>query len=395
MNFLDLVGRKDKILEVDVRNNATLLSEIVQSASFLVVGGAGTIGQSVVKELFKRNPKKLDVIDISENNLVELTRDIRSSLGYIQGEFRTLALDVGSVEFDCFWNDNGNYDYILNLSALKHVRSEKDPYTLSRMVRVNILNSVKLAEFASSALTSNYFCVSTDKAANPVNMMGASKRLMEQFIIGGGFDFDYSLARFANVAFSDGSLPYGFLQRIIKNQPISAPHDVKRYFVTPQEAGELCLMSALLGKNNEIFFPRNATELKLTSFKDVAINYLSSLDLTPIECETEYEARDICQNGVPEKHWPCHFFESDTTGEKPFEEFFRSTDVIDNSRFNELGIITSENNGLTHAQYEEFVSKLYLNGSSISGKDQMVALFKQYLPEFEHAETGKFLDQRM
>lgn len=395
MNLLELIGRKHKLFEADIANHGASMAEIVQGSSFLVIGGAGTIGQAVVKELFKRDPIRLDVVDISENNLVELTRDLRSSLGYGQGVFRTFALDVDSKEFDCFWNDFGGYDFIFNLSALKHVRSEKDPYTLSRMVRVNILNSVKLAQYASDSNTSNYFCVSTDKAANPVNMMGASKRLMEKFIIGGNFDFDYSLARFANVAFSDGSLPFGFLQRILKNQPISAPCDIERYFVTPQEAGELCLFAGLLGQNNEIFFPHNASELKLTTFKSLVINYLASLGLRPLECSTESEAREICNRGVPNNFWPCYFFESDTTGEKPFEEFFLSDDTIEFSRFHELGIIIPKEVGLTRLQFDEFISELGLNSTRICEKGQLKEIFEKYLPEFNHLETGKFLDQRM
>ena len=395
MDFLQLVGRSDKMFDADIERNQAAISDIVKNASFLVVGGAGTIGQSVVKEIFKRDPKNLDVVDVSENNLVELVRDIRSSMGYGSGGFRTFAIDLGGAEFDRFWADSDGYDYVLNLSALKHVRSEKDPYTLMRMIRVNVLNSMQLAALIYTSDTGNYFCVSTDKAANPVNMMGASKRLMEQFVIGGKFDLEFSLARFANVAFSDGSLPYGFFQRIMKNQPISAPLDVERYFVTPQEAGELCLLAALMGKNNEIFFPRNSTELKLTTFKTVAINYLASLGLKPIECETEEEARRIFDAGVPDKSWPCYFFNSDTSGEKPFEEFFRDDDVIDTARFDELGVITSQERGLTDAQYSEFQSLLGSDNKFVMDKHHIVKVFGQFLPEFAHIETGKYLDQRM
>ena len=221
-----------------------------------MIGGAGSIGQAVTKEIFKRNPRKLHIVDISENNMVELVRDIRSSDGYINGEFKTFALDAGSYAYDAFIKADGEYDYVLNLSALKHVRSEKDPYTLMRMVEVNILNTIKTIQQAKDKGIKKYFCVSTDKAANPVNMMGASKRIMEHFLMRESKDIDISTARFANVAFSDGSLLHSFNQRIQKKQPIVAPNDIKRYFVTPQESGELCLMSCLLGDTKDIFFPK-------------------------------------------------------------------------------------------------------------------------------------------
>ena len=240
--MLELIGRKNRLLSVDVNNNEKDLYATVQRSSFLVIGAAGSIGQAVTKEIFKRNPKKLHAVDISENNLVELVRDIRSSLGYINGDFRTFALDIGSWQYDAFIDSDGQYDYVLNLSALKHVRSEKDPYTLMRMIEVNILNTLKTIEQSKQKGVKKYFCVSTDKAANPVNMMGGSKRIMEMFLMRESQYIDISTARFANVAFSDGSLLHGFNQRLEKKQPIVAPSDVKRYFVVPQESGELCLL---------------------------------------------------------------------------------------------------------------------------------------------------------
>ena len=234
-------------------------------SSFLVIGGAGSIGQAVVKEVFKRNPKKLHVVDISENNLVELVRDIRSSFGYIAGDFKTYALDIGSIEYDAFIESDGKYDYVLNLSALKHVRSEKDPFTLMRMIDVNIFNTEKTLQQSIDSGVKKYFCVSTDKAANPVNMMGASKRIMEMFIMRKSKDIKISTARFANVAFSDGSLLHGFDQRIKKRQPIVAPNDIKRYFVIPKESGELCLMSCIFGENRDIFFPKLSENSHLIS----------------------------------------------------------------------------------------------------------------------------------
>ena len=251
LDILNLIGRDKRLFDSDINNHQSKLMEIVSASRFLVLGGAGTIGMAVVKEIFKRNPKKLHVVDINENNLVELVRDIRSTFGYIDGDFQTFALDIGSIEYNAFIKADGKYDYVLNLSALKHVRSEKDPFTLMRMIDVNVFNTEKTIKQSIENDVKKYFCVSTDKAANPVNMMGASKRIMEMFLMRQSQFIPISTARFANVAFSDGSLLHGFNQRIQKKQPIVAPSDVKRYFVIPQESGELCLMSCIFGENRE------------------------------------------------------------------------------------------------------------------------------------------------
>lgn len=256
MDYLSLIGRNAPLFVTDVFKHDKHLREVVADSRFLVIGGAGSIGQAVTREIFKRAPKVLHVVDISENNMVELVRDIRSTLGYESGDFRTFAIDCGSPEYAALNSSEGPYDYVFNLSALKHVRSEKDPYTLMRMVQVNVFNTLSTLGIARSSGAKKYFCVSTDKAANPVNMMGASKRIMEMFLMRESLTQSISMARFANVAFSDGSLLHGFNQRFAKRQAISAPNDVRRYFVTPQESGELCLLSALLGENRDIFFPK-------------------------------------------------------------------------------------------------------------------------------------------
>jgi UDP-N-acetylglucosamine 4,6-dehydratase len=284
MNILDLIGRAEPLFDADLDRVEDLLTKQVAASRFLVIGGAGSIGQAVVREIFRRKPAALHVVDISENNMVELVRDIRSTLGYIEGDFRTFAIDCGSVEFDALMRWSGGYDYILNLSALKHVRSEKDPFTLMRMVDVNILNTNHTLDFAKSQGSRKYFCVSTDKAANPVNMMGASKRIMEMFLMRHSLEIPISTARFANVAFSDGSLLHGFNQRFAKRQPLSAPQDVRRYFVTPQESGELCLMSCLLGDNRDILFPKLSEKLHLTTFAEIAVKYLASLSGMSLTC---------------------------------------------------------------------------------------------------------------
>ena len=301
MNILKLIGRDKELFEEDILIHEKELSEIVSSSRFLVIGGAGSIGQAVTKEIFKRNPQKLHVVDISENNLVELVRDIRSSFGYINGDFQTFALDAGSVEYDTFWNVDGKFDFVLNLSALKHVRSEKDPFTLMRMIDVNIFNTDKTIQQSIEKEVKKYFCVSTDKAANPANLMGASKRIMEMFLMKRSKQIEISTARFANVAFSDGSLLHGFNQRIQKQQPIVAPNDVKRYFVIPKESGELCLMSTIFGENRDIFFPKLSEKLHLITFSEIAVRYLNEIGYEPYLCENEEEARrrvtELSENG--------------------------------------------------------------------------------------------------
>ena len=395
MNVLNLIGRKEPLFEFDILKNANYLNSIVSSSSFLIIGGAGSIGQAVVKEIFKRKPLKLHVVDISENNMVELVRDIRSSFGYIDGDFRTFSLDIGSVTYDAFIKGDGKYDYVLNLSALKHVRSEKDPYTLMRMIDVNILNTIKTIRQSIESGTKKYFCVSTDKAANPVNMMGASKRIMELYLMRESKKIPISTARFANVAFSDGSLLHGFNQRIQKQQPIVAPNDIKRYFVTPKESGELCLMSCLLGDNRDIFFPKLSEDLHLITFAEIAKKYLIDLGYEPFECKTEEEARDLINTLPNEKKWPCLFLESDTTGEKDFEEFYVKGEELDLNLFSNIGIVKS-NLIFDDSKLDLFANKIkLLKQNLIWNKYDLLNEFKNILPDFDHKETGKYLDSKM
>lgn len=393
--MLSLLGREKALFTSDIAKHEIELDDIVTNSKFLVLGGAGSIGQAVTKEIFKRNPKKLHVVDISENNMVELVRDIRSSFGYIGGDFQTFALDIGSIEYDAFIKADGKYDYVLNLSALKHVRSEKDPYTLMRMIDVNVFNTEKTMKQAAEKGSKKYFCVSTDKAANPVNMMGASKRIMEMFLMRRSADIDISTARFANVAFSDGSLLHGFNQRIQKRQPIVAPKDIKRYFVTPQESGELCLMSCIFGENRDIFFPKLSEALHLITFADIAVKYLANLGYEPYLCNSEDEARELVHT-LPEKgQWPCLFTESDTTGEKDFEEFFTDNETLDMERFENLGVIKNEALFVPELvnEFEQTITKLKQNKAWT--KDEIVELFFKMIPSFGHKETGKYLDGKM
>lgn len=394
-DILHLIGRNEALFSKDIEANESNLSRIVSESKFLVLGGAGSIGQAVTKEIFKRNPKKLHVVDISENNMVELVRDIRSSFGYIDGDFQTFALDIGSLEYDAFIGADGKYDYVLNLSALKHVRSEKDPYTLMRMIDVNVFNTDKTIQQSIDAGVKKYFCVSTDKAANPVNMMGGSKRIMEMFLMRKSEEIAISTARFANVAFSDGSLLHGFNQRIDKRQPIVAPSDIKRYFVIPQESGELCLMSCIFGENRDIFFPKLSESLHLITFADIATKYLKGKGYEPFICEKEEQARELVKTLPQQGKWPCLFTKSDTTGEKDFEEFFTENETLDMARFHNLGVIknTPEYNAELLEHFEEQIAKM--KGAKKWSKEQIVSLFFEMIPDFGHKETGKYLDSKM
>jgi len=394
-NVLKIIRRTEELFADDLKIFDQRINDLVNQGSFLVIGAAGTIGQAVTKEIFERQPKKLHAVDISENNIVELVRDIRSSAGYIDGDFKTFALDAGSTEFEAMFKSEGPYDYLLNLSALKHVRSEKDPYTLMRMIEVNIINTEKYLKKANNAGAKKYFCVSTDKAANPVSMMGASKRIMEMFLMRCSQEMPVSTARFANVAFSDGSLLHGFNQRLLKEQPISAPRDVKRYFMTPKESGQLCLLSALLGENRDIFFPKLNNEMHLLTFAEIAENYLNQWGYKAVSCETEEEARRRVKELKAKKSWPCYFFDSDTTGEKDFEEFYTDREDLDMGSFKSIGIIKNQPvfDPIKLDYFSDRVESLK-NGGSWT-REEIVELFHEMIPDFAHKETGKFLDGRM
>jgi FlaA1/EpsC-like NDP-sugar epimerase len=395
MNILEIIGRKTEIFTKDVSSKEKELCKIVKGSSFLVIGGAGSIGQAVTKEIFKRNPLKLHVVDISENNMVELVRDLRSSYGYIDGDFKTFALDVGSLEYDAFIAADGKYDYVLNLSALKHVRSEKDPFTLMRMIEINIFNTEKTVNQSIANGVKKYFCVSTDKAANPISMMGASKRIMEMYLMNLSHQIKISTARFANVAFSDGSLLHGFNQRIQKKQPIVAPNDIKRYFVTPKESGELCLMSCIFGENRDIFFPKLNKNLHLISFVEIAVKYLAELGYEPYLCQSEDEARALMNTLPKQKKWPCLFTTSDTTGEKDFEEFFTDSELLDMNRFENFGIIKNEGTFLQE-KIDFFSNSIKeMKQNKKWNKEQLVDLFFKMIPDFGHKESGKYLDSKM
>tara|TARA_Y100001935_G_scaffold255656_1_gene270596 strand:- start:11576 stop:12766 length:1191 start_codon:yes stop_codon:yes gene_type:complete len=392
---LSLIGRSSPLFKKDIQNFEEYLSAEVSSSKFLVLGGGGTIGQAVSKEIFRRNPLKLHVVDISENNMVEFVRDIRSSLGYIDGDFKTFILDIDSPEYDAFILSDGEYDYVLNLSALKHVRSERDPYTLMRMIGVNIFNTKKTIQQSIDKGVKKYFCVSTDKAANPVNMMGASKRIMEMFLMKKSREINISTARFANVAFSDGSLLHSFRERIEKKQPLVAPDNIRRYFVTSNESGELCLMSALLGENRDIFFPKLNQELNLITFSEIAVKYLKSIGLSAKICVTEEEARKFASSLPDGNQWPLLLTASDTTGEKEYEEFFTDTENLELDSFESIGVIKNkpEYDERVLENFEKDITKMK---SQLSWtKKDLVNLFSRTLKNFYLEERDKFLDEKM
>ncbi|WP_299099577.1 UDP-N-acetylglucosamine 4,6-dehydratase [uncultured Winogradskyella sp.] len=394
--ILNLIGRKNELFNDDLKVLNDELKAIVTKSKFLILGGAGTIGQAVTKEIFKRNPLKLHVVDLSENNLVELVRDIRSSLGYINGDFKTFALDIGSVPYDAFIESDGNYDYVLNLSALKHVRNEEDPFTLMRMLDVNIFNTEKTIQQSIDKGVNKYFCVSTDKATDPVNMMGASKRIMELFLSQKSKDISISSARFANVAFSDGSLLHSFEQRITKQQPIVAPNDIQRYFITPEESGQLCLIACIFGRNNEILIPKLSETLKPVRFDEIAVNFIESQGYKPYLCSTEEEARKLAKTLPKQGKWPCLFTTTNTTGEKEMEAFFTTTETVENNRFKSIGIIKNQALGNNDKNLKEFAHSInQLREKKSWNKTDLSRIIHNLLPNFNHLETETYLDHKM
>lgn len=393
--LLPLIGRDAPLFDRDIAEHEARMSELVRGGRFLVIGGAGSIGSAVVRELFQRAPRVLHVVDLSENNLAELVRDLRSSIGYIEGDFRTFALDCGSVEYTAMTANEGPYDYVLNFSALKHVRSEKDPWTLMRMIQVNVFNTDATVAQAVETGVRKYFCVSTDKASSPVNMMGASKRIMEMYLMRRSQQVDVSSARFANVAFSDGSLPYSWTQRVRKRQPIAAPDDVRRYFVTDREGAILCLLSTFFGRNRDVFFPRLSEKLHLIRFSDMAQRYLESIGYQAVPCDSEEEARARVDELLPRQKWPCYFFESDTTGEKDFEEFYTDAETVDWCRFEDIGIVQHDME-FSEAALNEFTETIQqVRKRGTWSKQELVELFDRTLRTFSHKETYKYLDDRM
>ncbi len=391
----------------DIEANKSTLTEKICNKSVLVIGGAGSIGSSFIKALLPFKPKTLVVVDTNENALAELTRDLRSTKNmFIPDDYIPYPMDFASPVFEKMFCKRKGFDIIGNFSAHKHVRSEKDIYSVEALLQNNVLHARKLLDLLVSFPPDEYFCVSTDKAANPVNIMGASKRIMEDLIFSYSDKFPVKTARFANVAFSNGSLPAGFLARIQKLQPLSAPSDVKRYFVSPEESGQICLLSCILGENRAIFFPK-LKEAQMMTFDAIATNLLECQGYKVLECDSDQEAIDKTEelkNGSG--YYPVHYSKSDTSGEKSFEEFFTKTEAVDLDRFKALGVITGKSIPDKEKLGELLLnlSELFPENKNISGsllnpkdiiKEDVVKVLHDYLPNFEHIETGKSLDSKM
>lgn len=390
-----ITKRKDSMFLTDIDDCSEVLKTAIEGKNTLVIGGAGSIGSSFIKAILPYKPAELYVVDINENALTELTRDLRSSGIYVPSVYLSYPMDYSSITFKKMFRVHRGFDIVANFSAHKHVRSEKDIYSIEALIRNNVINAKSLLELISEYKPDTYFCVSTDKAANPVNIMGASKRIMEDLIFSYSDIFSVKTARFANVAFSNGSLPAGFLERMNKLQPISAPSDVRRYFVSPAESGQICMLAAMLGNNREIFFPK-LEKAQMATFDAVAENLLKAYGYEIKYCRSDKEAiREAVILREGGRIYPVHFSASDTSGEKAFEEFFTEDEIVDNDRFKSLGVITGKAipdretvNNLIVALEEVFESSAVM-------KEDIVRIIREYLPNFEHIETGKTLDGKM
>lgn len=392
-----VTGRPESLLKADLEKNNSLLVERLKGRSALVIGGAGTIGSFYIKALLKFRISRLVVVDINENGLTELVRDLRSSAGYnIPVEFITYPMNFGDRVFEKMFRSMAPFDIVANFAAHKHVRSEKDVFSIEAMVENNVLKAKRLLELLLQFPPEHFFCVSTDKAANPVNIMGASKKLMEELIMAYSGKLKITTARFANVAFSNGSLPQGFIERLGRRQPWSCPLGIRRFFVSPQESGELCLLASVLGESGDIIFPKLDEERDMISFESIARELLSFMGLEADICSSEEEARkkalSLTDNSTS---YPVYFFETDTSGEKPYEEFYTSGEVIDNARFINLGVIK---NAVTRddGEIDAIFSRLRaLFDSGNVTKAGVVEILHEWLPNFEHIEMGKGLDSKM
>ena len=380
----------------DIEVNKEVLTKKIEGKSVLVIGGAGSIGSSFIKALLPFKPVTLVVVDTNENALAELTRDLRSTKGmFVPEDYIPYPMDFASPVFEKMFRSRGGFDIVGNFSAHKHVRSEKDIYSVEALLQNNVLHAKLLLDLLSKFPPEEYFCVSTDKAANPVNIMGASKRIMEDVIFSYSDKFPVKTARFANVAFSNGSLPAGFLARIQKLQPLSAPSDVRRYFVSPEESGQICLLSCILGENRAIFFPK-LEEAQMMTFDAIGTELLKAHGYEVLKCSSDEEAIEKAEelkNGS--NQYPVHYAKSDTSGEKPFEEFVTDTETADMNRFGSLGVITGK-----PIPDKDRVEKLFIDlnvafEKEETTKEEVVRIMKEYLPNFEHIETGKSLDSKM
>lgn len=388
--------RPQSLFETDIENNKETLSREIKDKSVCVIGGAGTIGSSFIRAVLPFKPSKLVVIDLNENGLAELTRDLRSTYGmFVPKEYRTYTLNFADPIFARIFREEKGFDIVANFSAHKHVRSEKDKYSVQALIENNDIKAKKFMDLLCEFPPKHFFCVSTDKAANPVNIMGASKRIMEDMVMAYASKFKVTTARFANVAFSNGSLPDGWLNRVRKKQPLAAPNDVKRYFVSLDESGQICMLACILGRNGEIFFPKLGEDQMLT-FSSICDDYVKAIGCEKQECLNDEEAKKMADEmSYDANKYPVVYFKSDTTGEKAYEEFFVPGEKTDMERFCGIGII-EESVHRPLSEVEAFftdIESLFANPSFT--KEEVVAAIKRFIPNFEHEEKGKHLDQKM
>ena len=378
--------------DLDLKKNNNLLTKSIIGEKVLVIGGAGTIGSNYIKQVLKYKPSKITIVDINENGLTELTRDLRSSdlLDY-NPEYITYPVNLLSDIFDKIFNSE-HWDVVANFSAHKHVRSEKDKISIEALIRNNVFGAIKLLNLCEQKHPKFFFSVSTDKAANPVNIMGASKSLMEKLILSKKNYFRVSTARFANVAFSNGSLLDGFIYRLKKQQPLSCPSDIKRFFVTPEQSGQICLLSTFLGDTGNIFFPKLDFHKDQIYFKEIALDFLTKNGFEPELVESEKEAKEFDFKTKLQKY-PIYFFKTDTSGEKTYEEFYSEEEDFDVNKFDSLGFINSPDTKISFKSVEDDFVSLFNNPRS--EKKDIITIIKKYVPDFIHIETGKHLDQKM
>jgi len=391
MNYTKFIPQKISFNK-SISNHQDLLNSNILNGKILVIGGAGTIGSSYIKQILKYKPSEITVVDINENGLTELTRDLRSSnlLDY-NPEYITYPVNLLSDTFDKIFNSE-TWQVVANFSAHKHVRSEKDKISVEALIKNNVYGAIKLLNLCEGNPPSYFFSVSTDKAANPVNIMGASKSLMEKLILSKKNNFRVSTARFANVAFSNGSLLDGFIYRLNKKQPLSCPSDIKRFFVTPEQSGQICLLATFLGDTGNIFFPKLDFHKDQIYFKEIALDFLKENGFEPELVNSEKEAKEFDFDKNPNKY-PIYFFKTDTSGEKTYEEFFTEEEDYEINKYDSLGFINTLDVKISFEDVESDFENVFKNLNS--EKSDIVTIIKKYVPDFMHIETGKHLDQKM
>ena len=388
--------RPSSMFEADIKANAATLTQEIKGKKVCVIGGAGSIGSSFIKAVLRFEPASVVVVDLNENGLAELVRDVRSTEGlYVPDEFRCYTLNFADPIFTRIFREEKGFDIVANFSAHKHVRSEKDRYSVQALIENNDIKAKKLMDLLCEFPPKHFFCVSTDKAANPVNIMGASKRIMEDLVMAYNKYFKVTTARFANVAFSNGSLPDGWIHRLQKKQPLAAPSDVKRYFVSPEESGQICMLACILGRGGEVFFPKLGEDQMLT-FSSICDDFVKSEGFTKKECSSDEEAKQYAAKmGYDSDIYPVVYFKSDTTGEKAYEEFYVPGEKIDMQRFQALGVV-EQTTRHDMKEVDAFFSKLeILFQKDDFTKAHVVDAIREFIPNFEHEEKGKNLDQKM